>query len=47
MNVALLGTWHVHAPEYSEAVISSEKANLVKVWDETSRRLRLLRLNIP
>ncbi len=33
MNVALLGTWHVHAPEYSEAVISSEKANLVKVWD--------------
>ncbi|MDO4460465.1 MAG: Gfo/Idh/MocA family oxidoreductase [Clostridia bacterium] len=33
MNVAVLGTWHVHAPEYTESVIDSGRATLVKVWD--------------
>ena len=34
MNVAILGTWHVHTREYTEAIKNNVNANLVAIWDK-------------
>ena len=33
MKVAMLGTWHVHAPEYAESINKDPRAELVAIWD--------------
>lgn len=33
MKVAVLGTWHVHTQEYTEAIINSGRSELVAVWE--------------
>lgn len=38
MNIAVLGTWHVHAPEYTEAILHHPGANLVAVWDADAQK---------
>lgn len=38
MNIAVLGTWHVHAPEYTEAIVKNPHAQLVAVWDKDPQK---------
>lgn len=38
MKVAVIGTWHVHAPEYTESIINNEKSELVAVWDPDAEK---------
>ncbi len=38
MNIAMIGSWHVHSDEYVEDAIKNEKSNVVSVWDDDTAR---------
>ncbi len=38
MKVAIIGTWHVHTKEYTNAIVENPKAHLACVWDDDAQR---------
>ncbi len=38
INVALLGTWHVHAKDYTKDILDDPRANLAAVWDADAEK---------
>lgn len=38
MNVAIIGTWHVHTEEYTKAVLNNPAASVAAVWDSDTAR---------
>lgn len=40
MKIAIIGTWHVHTEEYTQAILNNPKAEAVTVWDSDAVRGR-------
>lgn len=38
MKVAVIGTWHVHTEEYTEAIVSNPHSELACVWDPDAEK---------
>ena len=36
MKIAVVGTWHVHAPQYADVVVRTEGAELIGVYEENT-----------
>ncbi len=47
MRVALCGAWHVHASDYTNAVLKTEGAELIGVWEKDPKLLAAYQAKYP